>query len=504
MKKMTYFVMALAMVLGFTQCKKEQLVEPTENEGVFITLDVDGGNNGNSKVVVNPTGHTNPDYATVTFEEGDSIFVGYHNAYVGVLRYQGGSFSGQVDISTTFEGEHLHFYFLGGKEFRPTFNEFGELSVNISDQTVRYPVISYAPSRQAFTGAGSYSAKLQNKVSIMKFNVTTPSSAAICITGMNNTVSVNFETPNGTDNGFSYDKDATDGGLIKMPGKDAEGVTWAIVLPQEEVPAGTAGTAYTADGMCTGTRPAIAGIGSNQYLSGGVNMTVNETTPIATPLTFEAITSGNITVSIGGTLSTGMKYSKNGGQKGLITTTTTIDVVAGDKVQFYGNGTSTQVYGSSPTVRLQGTAQTKVYGNIMSLIDEDDYAACTTLQGRNQAFMGLFASNANLTDASGLLLPATTLATGCYATMFLSCTSLTTAPTLPAETLANHCYNQMFNGCTKLNSVTCLATNISAANCLFKWLINAGTNATSPKLYVVPSMTEATWNNGSFTVTAIP
>jgi hypothetical protein len=118
--------------------------------------------------------------------------------------------------------------------------------------------------------------------------------------------------------------------------------------------------------------------------------------------------------------------------------------------------------------------------------------------------MGFFAGNANLTDASGLLLPATTLANSCYASMFQVCTSLTAAPALPAETLATRCYINMFSGCTKLNSVTCLATNISASNCLFGWLSNAGTNATSPKLYVVQSMLGASWSNGSFAVTAIP
>ena len=77
MRSTLYFVMALALVLGFTQCKKDQ---PTpQTQGVRITLNVDGGNN-NSRVIVNPTGHTNPDYATVTFEEGDVIYVGYNNA----------------------------------------------------------------------------------------------------------------------------------------------------------------------------------------------------------------------------------------------------------------------------------------------------------------------------------------------------------------------------------------------------------------------------------------
>jgi len=70
--------------------------------------------------------------------------------------------------------------------------------------------------------------------------------------------------------------------------------------------------------------------------------------------------------------------------------------------------------------------------------------------------------------------------------------------------LANSCYRNMFKGCTKLSSVTCLATNISASNCLKDWLQNAGTEATNPTLYVDASMTGATWNYGSFKVTAKP
>lgn len=72
-----------------------------------------------------------------------------------------------------------------------------------------------------------------------------------------------------------------------------------------------------------------------------------------------------------------------------------------------------------------------------------------------------------------------------------------------ATTLTQSCYESMFNGCTKLGSVTCLATDIDAS-CLTNWLSGAGTEASEPKLYVLSSMLNATWNNGSFTVTAIP
>ena len=277
---MTYFVMALALVLGFTQCKKEQ---PTpQSQGVRITLNVNG-DNSNSRVIVNPTGHTNPDYATVSFEDGDVIYVGYNNKFVGTLTYSGTAFSGSVNIDSYDGIKPLHFYFLGGVGFTPTIDETNNTAtVNISNQTTKYPVISYAPSKQAFTGEGAYSAKLQNKVSIMKFNVTTPSTAPICITGMNNKVTLNFNPEaEGTDEGFTYGINSDDGGLIKMPGVATGSTeTWAIVLPQPALAAGSFGTAYTEDAVESncylGSRPSIPVIGSNEYIVSGVGtMTMN-------------------------------------------------------------------------------------------------------------------------------------------------------------------------------------------------------------------------------------
>lgn len=276
MKKMTYLVMALAMVLGFTQCKKEQAPANNQTEGVFITLNVNGGAStgsaaDGSRVEVTP-GYTNPTtgqtYAKVEYEEGDVIYVGYKNAYVGSLTYSGGTFSGSVDISESDYGEKLHFYFLGGVGFTPTVDG-NTATVVISDQSSRYPVISYSPSKESFAGEGSYSAKLQNKVSIMKFNVTTRSAAPICITGMNNKVTLNFNPETeGTDEGFTYGINTEDGGLIKMPAKDANNETWAIVLPQAALEASeTDGSANSYDDpyYYSSTRPAIHKIESNKY-----------------------------------------------------------------------------------------------------------------------------------------------------------------------------------------------------------------------------------------------
>lgn len=264
MRRMTLLVMALALALGFTQCKKEETPASNHTEGIRITLAVNGGNNG-SKVDVN-TGT-----GAVSFENGDVVYVGYGGAKIGTLQYNGEQFSGEVS-EVSYDGtQPLHFYFLGGKGFTPTFDG-NTATVNISDQTKKLPVISYAPSKEPFTGEGAYSAKLMNKASLMKFNVTTPSTAAICITGMNNMVTLNFDpTADNTDEGFSYSQ--TDDGLIKMAGKDEHNATWAVVLPQAALE--ETGDAFSEDNDYFGTRPALSAIGSNQYLSSGVSMTVN-------------------------------------------------------------------------------------------------------------------------------------------------------------------------------------------------------------------------------------
>lgn len=236
---MTLIVMALAMVLGFTQCKKEQPVPQNENqaEGVRITLTVDGGNN-NSRVIVDPTGHTNPDYATVTFEAGDVIYVGNNGAYCGYLEYNGSTSKFEGSVEPTSMADYLHFYFMGNK------GPIGSApsSVSITDQTSKYPVISYAHSKTLYSGAGAYSAKLQNYCAIVKFT-TTNIDADITITGMNNTVSVNFGANNAADGtgvgNNPYTPSKTGDGEITLH-RVSNTERWAILLKQDEVSAATA------------------------------------------------------------------------------------------------------------------------------------------------------------------------------------------------------------------------------------------------------------------------
>ena len=282
MKKISIILAAFVLALGLTQCKKENATSTTldpNESGVPITLKLGGASN--SRVDVTPEDENG--WARVTFEVGDVIYVGYKGAKVGALTCQSigetntaAVFSGTVDIALSDPGDEcLHFYLLGGKEFTAVEDPSNSniVTVDISDQTHGYPVISYAPSTQNYFGPGTYTAKLMNKVSIMKFNVKTRSAAPICITGMNNKVTLNFNpATEGTDEGFTYGINPEDGGLIKMPAKDEYNETWAIVLPQAALEASeTDGSANTFNYpyYYSSVRPAIHKIESNKYYHEG-------------------------------------------------------------------------------------------------------------------------------------------------------------------------------------------------------------------------------------------
>ena len=112
-----------------------------------------------------------------------------------------------------------------------------------------------------------------------------------------------------------------------------------------------------------------------------------------------------------------------------------------------------------------------VYGNIMSLIGDDDFASLRSVE--EYAFTDFFSDYDGAFDWSWvlskegeeLLLPATTLGDYCYCYMFAGCTGLTIAPALPATTLADFCYSHMFESCEGLTSAPVLPATTLANNC---------------------------------------
>ena len=257
MKKLGLILMVWALILGTMQCKKNDESNKPENDGesVFITLNVGGG----TRAEVVPE----DDIAPVYYAEGDMIHVVSDGKYIGTLTYNGSNFTG--DITNPTEGQPLHFYFLGNVTPNETLvvGETSTCSVVISDQTTSHPVISYAPSSQNYSvGTTNYTATLLNKCALVKFNVTTVSENATCITGMNNKVTVDFET-----NEFDYSQEGD--GVITL--STGGGEKWVILLPQDEV---SQTEAHSADGIYTGTCATIPAIAENDYQVNGITVAI--------------------------------------------------------------------------------------------------------------------------------------------------------------------------------------------------------------------------------------
>lgn len=210
--------------------------------------------------------------------------------------------------------------------------------------------------------------------------------------------------------------------------------------------------------------------------------------PLQKPLTFNIISGGTINWTASSSSNTiTIEYKLNGGKWASITSNTgasapTITVNTGDKIQFRGNNTAYGTSASSYSTFGNSTAEFKVEGNIMSLINPTDFATATALQS-NYTFNGLFNNCKGLTSAENLVLPATTLADSCYYNMFYGCSSLTTAPKeLPADTLTTNCYVQMFCNCTSLTKVPKLPATTLATYC-YRYMFGGCTSlTTAPEL----------------------
>ena len=200
------------------------------------------------------------------------------------------------------------------------------------------------------------------------------------------------------------------------------------------------------------------------------------------PLTLEFPTAGNVTITNTGNPGT-VKYSINGGAKTDAISGTPIEVPANGKISFYrtlGANLSMSDY-----FKIACSVDCYVYGSVMSLIDEVDYASATKVL-YEYAFFSLFDSNSHIKNhpTKELVLPATTLTNYCYGFMFSGCTGLTEAPELPAMTMATNCYYGMFKGCTSLTTAPELPATTLAEYCYRQMFSNCSSLTTAPELPV--------------------
>ncbi len=259
MSKGTALLLAGLMLLGITGCRKK-IVEPVANvdvdDEVFITVKVNGG----ARTDITNAG-------AIVFEDGDKLYVGNDGKYKGYLHYSNGAFSGSIKTNGTSTDDFLHFYFMGGK-LNPTISGT-RYTIMIDDQTSSYPVIAYGKSTAKYYGEGAYTTTLENKCSLIKFNVVTPSESNIYLKGMLNKVTIDF-----SDNSIAYAKEGD--GAIRMRAKNASNETWAIVLPQTDLTG--AGEAMTNGYTGSWDKTGVDLTGLNQYIGNGTGISMNLTT----------------------------------------------------------------------------------------------------------------------------------------------------------------------------------------------------------------------------------
>lgn len=215
----------------------------------------------------------------------------------------------------------------------------------------------------------------------------------------------------------------------------------------------------------------------------------------STPLTFEAVEAGTINIDNPNTLT--IEYNKNNsGWTSANTDPISITVAAGDVVQFRGDNACYWATGDSgeTVTRFTATNPVYVYGNVMSLIDKDDFPTNTTLTEEfalaylfaapSSDIFQFYANNSTILNHPNkdLMLPATTLSETCYGYMFAGCEGLTRAPELPATTLAMGCYHQMFADCSGLTEAPSLPATTLTDMCYSSMFSNCTSLTTAPDL----------------------
>ena len=140
-----------------------------------------------------------------------------------------------------------------------------------------------------------------------------------------------------------------------------------------------------------------------------------------------------------------------------------ISLSAGEKVSFRGQSSSYANTGgnipidnndyaiTSGTPLITVTNRVYIYGDIMSLVCDSNWARHSTV-GEN-AFKYAFSGCTNLTipDDKNLVLSAETLSSSCYEGMFSGCTNLSKVPILAAtSSVPARAYYGMFQGCSNL------------------------------------------------------
>ena len=430
MKKLSLVIAALAMVLGITQCKKQE--DPVGGKLITqkVTFTTSFGNG--SKLGVDEEGGR----LDLSWQVGDKITVS----------------DGQTEPSSTLECISVS---EGGKtgtfEGTITCIENAELTFTVGTKpdymNQHFTAINeseiYLVGESDFEQSGNYEVDMALPYAILKVDLAELATAEDAI------VSVKIG-------------DAVEP-IAKVTGVKTGACQVYLLLPLAATGQTTLKFTNTTSNKTITHTYSLA---PNGFYTGGGNGGFAPIMPDY--LCFTAVEAGSkVQMLIYGSLSDlveTLEASTDGGKTWEPLTftygTATITLTnVGDKVYFRRKEKACSFSDSFNYAQFAMTGKIAASGNIMSLIDptcEETEIPC------EDCFVELFHSCSSLTAAPAL--PATSLKKNCYGSMFMECTSLTTAPELPAMNLAENCYNFMFYYCTSLTAAPELpATNLATS-----------------------------------------
>jgi hypothetical protein len=493
MKRLSSIAMAaLALVLTFTQCKKEVAEQPAAENRVFITvkgnLELNDEEQNDERMTINDLG--------LVWSEGctEYVYVGgsAHNGCIGVLHGEGtgnGSIEFEGYINGPIDGEVLYYFYLGRGDERT-----GD-SLNILD-------FSY---QEGDPTASSTSNGLEPYIVAIAAAIYYQGTAYYVLPFSLQTAFARFDRDDlhSTDNyyvdfyaniiypPFLYGDDIWTTATVDYQHGKIVGRTKGTIMCWDYtnrtptialIPSTTnMTTLHFIDNKRFGDITFYRGIQPGKFYmhddASALKIEGQEITDM--PLTFEAKTATAQVLFYSTYFGSGyapdeldLEYKINDGEwesypfNEYYPQLYPINLEYGDKVSFRGNnktmagyvfdGVQSEYLENSSFVCLNGECY--FYGNVMSLLFKDEFAEKNYLPvGSSYTFCKLFKVIEGFDGFYShptlpLMLPAMALRDDCYSNMFYGCTHLTKAPELPSTSLARNCYQYMFKGCTSLTT----------------------------------------------------
>jgi len=263
MKRLSTIIMALALVLGMSQCKKQETPvtgnTTPSNPGVHITVNVgdqDGKDDNGEKHNIAPAN------GLFAFSNDDQLYVGHNGQYVGTLTFANGFFDGTIYPDQTVTDQPLHFYFVGNAAVTgtPSANQTTSLSISIADQSANLPVLSYGASNELYTGPNTtYSTTLRNQCALVRINLLTETTDAITLSNVPTEATIDFA------NNAITPTTTTMGNITLFGEEGVETHRWAILLPGTDL-SDREDLIWQGEGGEEG----MPAIGNNTYVNAGI------------------------------------------------------------------------------------------------------------------------------------------------------------------------------------------------------------------------------------------